>query len=279
MQDVRMKAIYVSDLHGHTAAYEKTFERAVSAGVRAIINGGDIYPLAPDLFTVQKKFISGYLSEYLDRCARAGLHYLCTLGNMDLRGLDSEFLQVINSAPNAYSLLNEKVEFEGYTFIGSPMTADGPFALKDRCLIDTDHSSAPPVSGRALISDSEGIHDLENWEKARADLPSLSSHLADLPRPAEPERTVYVLHQPPLGARLGMISETIDVGSQAVADFLTENKPRISLHGHIHESPFVGGCWRSSIGETVCIQPGQLTGTGCVSVVIDFESLEMTRSC
>ena len=76
-----------------------------------------------------------------------------------------------------------------------------------------------------------------------------------------------------------MISETVDVGSRAVAQFLAERRGRLSLHGHIHESPFVGGRWRSSIGETTCVQPGQLVGEDCVSVVIDLENLEMDRSC
>ncbi|MBN2290027.1 MAG: phosphoesterase, partial [Candidatus Glassbacteria bacterium] len=90
---------------------------------------------------------------------------------------------------------------------------------------------------------------------------------------------VYVIHQPPAGVGQGMISEAADVGSRAVAEFLAERGGRLSLHGHIHESPFVGGRWRSKIGETTCVQPGQLTGDGCVSVVIDLESLEMDRSC
>jgi Icc-related predicted phosphoesterase len=39
--------------------------------------------------------------------------------------------------------------------------------------------------------------------------------------------------------------------------FLKENQPLLSLHGHIHESPEVSGGWYTSIGNTICIQPGQ----------------------
>jgi Icc-related predicted phosphoesterase len=274
-----VKILYGTDLHGRIAAYEKTFERALDADVRAIVNGGDLYPLGSDLFEVQEQFISGYLSKYIERCAQAGLDFLCTLGNMDLRGLDSEFIRVMDSVPSAHCLLDEMLEFEGYSFIGSPMTVDGPFALKDRCLRDTEHSADPPVGGRALVSDSNGLHQVDDWGKTRAELPSLSQHLACLPRPPDPHRAVYVLHQPPFGAGLGMISKTVDVGSQAVAEFLAERKGLLSLHGHIHESPFVGGRWRVKRGETTCVQPGQLMGKDCVSVVIDLENLEMDRSC
>ena len=119
-----MRILYVTDLHGRAAAYEKVLERAESASVRAIVNGGDIYPLGPDLFAVQKEFLDSYLPGYLERCARAGLDYLCTLGNMDLRGLDSSFRRLMASAPNAHSLLDEMATFQGYSFIGTPMTVE-----------------------------------------------------------------------------------------------------------------------------------------------------------
>lgn len=65
------------------------------------------------------------------------------------------------------------------------------------------------------------------------------------------------------------------MGSGAVADFLAHSEALLSLHGHIHESPFVGGNWRSKIGRTTCVQPGQLSGSESVTVFIDLESLEM----
>jgi len=273
-----LKILYVTDLHGRIAAYEKVLERAVRAGVRAIVNGGDIYPLGHDLFAVQKRFICGYLTVYLERCAQAGLDFLCTLGNMDLRGLDSEFLRIMAAAPNAHSLLDEMVELESFCFIGSPMTVDGPFALKDRCLRDTGDSADPPSAGRALVSENDGIHELGDWAKTRAELPSLSTHLAGLPSPRHADRAVYVIHQPPSGLGLGMISKIVDAGSQAVSDFLAVRKGRLSLHGHIHESPFIGGRWHAGLGGTTCVQPGQLSGSDCVSVVIDLENLQMDRS-
>ena len=227
-----MKILYVTDLHGHESAYETALERAVRTGVRAIVNGGDMYPLGRDLFPVQQRFIGGYLPGYLERCARAGLGFLCTLGNMDLRGLDSEFMSIMTAAPNAHCLLDEMTLFEGYSFIGSPMSVDGPFALKDRCLRDTDDSADPPEAGWALVSDSAGLHPVDDWPRTCAELPALSCHLASLPLPEDPARAVYVLHQPPFGAGLAMISETVDVGSRAVAQFLAAQGPAQPSRAH-----------------------------------------------
>jgi Icc-related predicted phosphoesterase len=48
------------------------------------------------------------------------------------------------------------------------------------------------------------------------------------------------------------------VGSKAIYDFLLEYQPQPSLHGHIHESPEISGRWHARLGDTLCIQPGQL---------------------
>lgn len=272
-----MKILYTSDLHGRPGAYETVFERAVARGVSAVVNGGDVYPLDPDLFAVQREFLEGYFPEYLERLHKEGIAYLATLGNMDLRGHDDLFRRVMAQAPGAHCLLEESAAFGGYTFIGSAMSTDGPFSLKDRCLRDTADSPPPGSPARGLVSDHRGIHRIDDWPDRVQKLPTLEEHLDSLPGPEDPERTIYVLHQPPLGVGQGIISSGKDVGSEAVADFIARSGTRLSLHGHIHESPFVGGSWRSRIGRTTCVQPGQLSGSESVTVLIDLESLEMER--
>jgi Icc-related predicted phosphoesterase len=272
-----MKILYVTDIHGRTGAYEIALERAVASGVEAIVNGGDVYPLGRDLFGVQREFLEDYLPAYLERCRRHGIAYLATLGNMDLRGHDSAFRRLIAGSPQAHCLLEQAAEVGGYTFIGSAMTTDGPFALKDRCLRDLPESPAGSSGDRALVSDESGIREVSDWGSRVAGIPSLAEHLRSLPLPENPRRTVYVLHQPPGGAGQGIISSGADVGSRAVARFLAERRVLLSLHGHIHESPFSGGRWRAEIGDTTCLQPGQLSGSKCVTVVIDLDSLQMER--
>ena len=272
-----MKILYTSDLHGHRSGYEKVFERAVSLQVSAVVNGGDVYPLGPDLFAVQREFLVGYFPDYLERLHKEGIAYLATLGNMDLRGHDDLFRSVMARVPEAHCLLEASAAFVGYTFIGSAISTDGPFSLKDRCLRDTADSDLSSSLTRALVSDQRGIHQIDDWSELLHKLPTLAEHLETLPRPEEPEKTIYVLHQPPSGVGQGIISSGTDVGSLAVADFLAHSDAFLSLHGHIHESPFVGGNWRSQIGRTICVQPGQLPGGNPVTVLIELESLEMER--
>jgi len=60
-----------------------------------------------------------------------------------------------------------------------------------------------------------------------------------------------------------------NVGSKAVYNFLKDRQPILSLHGHIHESPEVGGIWKSLLGKTVCIQPGQLASFTYVTINLE----------
>lgn len=272
-----MKILYVTDLHGRTTAYEKTLNRALSAGADAIVNGGDLYPVGRDLFRVQREFIRGWFCDYLKRLARRGITFISTLGNMDLRGHDNLFREVMNEAGNGACIVDECAEVNGWTFVGSPMIIDAPFALKDRCLRDSPDSTPPPVERTPLLSDSEGIHEVKDWESEAARRPTLVEHLDSLPVLADPTQTVHVLHQPPHGLGLGIINSGADVGSRSVRDFLGRVGPRLSLHGHIHESPYAGGRWRSDLYRTACVQPGQLDGDRLVSVLIDLETLEMQR--
>lgn len=200
-----MRILYVTDLHGRQEGYETVLERARAAGVRAILNGGDLYPLGPELFQVQRSFLQGYLPDYLRRCRESGIAWIATAGNMDLRGLDRSLRELASGTEGAFVLLGERAEFAGWSFIGTPMTVDGPFSLKDRCLRDTGHWQGPPQQGKALLSDEEGLHGVEDWPRLLAGRPTLEHHLAELPRPADPARTVYLIHQPPRGVGRGSL--------------------------------------------------------------------------
>jgi Icc-related predicted phosphoesterase len=65
------------------------------------------------------------------------------------------------------------------------------------------------------------------------------------------------------------------VGSTAVYEFLKKAQPGLSLHGHIHESPEVSGIWKARLGNTVCVQPGQLDDF--TYVLADLESMQIER--
>lgn len=270
-----MKAIFVTDLHGNRKGYEKTLGNAIANGVDLIINGGDIYPLGSNLYKIQRAFIAEFLIPHFDKCREAGIKYITTLGNMDLVGLDSYLLESTGPQDGIHVLLDSMVEIDGYSFVGTPAVTDGPFTLKDRCYLDSkeNHNDNSDFGRKGLLSDNLGINEVDEWDIVVMHRPSMEEKLNQLPKPADERKAVYIIHQPPASVSLAMISRVTDVGSDSVANFINLRQPLLTLHGHIHESPEIGGTWKTSLGETTCIQPGQKVGGKLINVLLDLDNM------
>ena len=269
-----MNLLFVTDLHGAIWKYERVFDVARLIGADAVVNGGDMFPHARDL-TTQGEFIRGFLDEHLSRYDSAGIPYLCYPGNDDLRIHDPLLEEICERHPSAFNMAQNRFEIGGTEFIGMNWVVDYPFLLKDRCRKDTSEYVFQAQLGTARLSTPEGWKEIEDWPGFAASLPTIEEELARLPRPAEASRSIYIFHMPPLGLGLDECAGGARVGSRAIRDFLSKQQPRLSLHGHIHESPEVSGKWRVRLGETVCVQPGQTMDL--VYVIIDVSAMDFDR--
>jgi Icc-related predicted phosphoesterase len=90
---------------------------------------------------------------------------------------------------------------------------------------------------------------------------TIEEDLDRLPKPLHPKRTIYVMHSPPFGTRLDLIQGGKSAGSRSIKTFIERNRPLLTLHGHIHESPKLSGTYVDRLGETLCTNPGQWTRT------------------
>ncbi len=269
-----MNILFVTDIHGSLWKYDRVFEIARLTGVDAVVNGGDMFPHARDPST-QHEFIREFMDGHLSRYDSAGILYLCYPGNDDLKVHDPLFEEICERHPTAFLLAQKKVEIEGIEFIGMNWVVDYPFALKDRCRKDTGEYVFQPQLGTARLSAPGGWREIEDWPGFAASLPTIEEEMNRLPRPADMSGTIYVIHMPPLGLGLDECAGGARVGSRAIHDFLSKRQPRLSLHGHIHESPEVSGRWRARLGDTVCVQPGQRTDL--VYVTIDLSTMNLVR--
>ena len=105
-----------------------------------------------------------------------------------------------------------------------------------RAVITTERTGVPPTLTQALESMAQVL-----------------SHAK-----AEMKDAILVLHAPPFDTGLDTIRHgKTSVGSQAVRRFIEERGPRLTLHGHIHESPMISGKWSALLGNTPAFQPGQ----------------------
>jgi uncharacterized protein len=97
-----------------------------------------------------------------------------------------------------------------------------------------------------------------------------------------PETAIFNLHNPPFNSRLdiapaldgdlrvqseGGQTRMVPVGSTAVRAAIERFRPRLGIHGHIHESR-----GEAKIGPTTCVNPGSEYGEGILrGAIIDFK--------
>lgn len=270
-----MKILFVTDLHGNKSKYEMLFEAIKNHKADIVINCGDMLPKDGTLFN-QDHFIREYLEDYFSQVDRAGIYYLCYLGNDDLRIFDDLFEKTCRKFSFVHNIAQRKVEIGGYEFIGMNWVADYPFRLKDRCRKDTEDYIFQIQLGKGLLSTLSGWCEIDDWFKYAERLPTIEDELSKLICPVDYRKAVYVIHMPPINLGLDKCSSEVEVGSKAVYDFIKKQQPMLTLHGHIHESPEMTGKWFNRLGKTLCIQPGQLKDK-LTYALIDITTMEIKR--
>lgn len=120
--------------------------------------------------------------------------------------------------------------------------------------------------------DIKGWNEIDDWFSYAKTLPTIEDELTRLPQPENMRRSVYVMHMPPFGIVLDKCWGGEEAGPKAIYNFLKKHQSKLSLHGHIHESPEVTGKWCAKVGNTLCLQPGQPPEDELAYVTIDFSS-------
>ena len=272
-----MKIIYVTDIHGDRAKYWHVFEAAKEKDVQAVVNGGDMLPKEGDLHLEQKEFVEGFLDKYFAEYQKANIHHLGYLGNDDLKIYDADFDRVCSKYSRAVNLAQTRFTLGSFELIGMNWVVDYPFQLKDRCRKDKKDYVFQRQFGPGLLSRENGFEEITNWFTYAGALPTIQEELGSLPKPKNPGQTIYVIHMPPARIGLDMCQSGETVGSESIHEFIKKIQPRLTLHGHIHESPSCSGVWKAKIGKTVCIQPGQMRSNGLSYVLIDLDKMTMER--
>jgi Icc-related predicted phosphoesterase len=275
-----MKLLYVTDIHGIEWKHEKIYEIATSLKTDVVINGGDMLPFKGNLL-LQGNYVTGFLDEYFSRFESLGIYYLGLLGNDDLKIFDALFQQTCDKYSYVVNMAQALYQIEGsvFEFIGMNWVSDLPFGLKDRARKDTIDFGHPKQIGKQYLSIPGGFKRLEDWISYSKTLPTIEDELKNLVKPSDVSNTIYIFHNPPANVELDVTHDGKRVGSKAEYEFLKKLQPKLSLHGHIHESPDVSGKWFSKIGETTCIQPGQFQQNSdtLIYVLIDLETMNFER--
>ncbi|MFO8110667.1 MAG: metallophosphoesterase [Thermoplasmata archaeon] len=263
-----MECIFVSDLHGNTAKYSKLYELISKNKPSAVFIGGDILPHRGGDAT---EFIEEHI---ISKAISLPTRFFMILGNDDPRIYESVFIEAdkkgyIEYVHNRARWLGDHCVF-GYSYV--PPT---PFMLKDWERYDV---SRYVDVGSTYIEDGFRTVEVEDerFQTIKDDLDNIS-------QVTEPDKTIYLFHSPPYDTALDLTGNAgtsvnhapMDphVGSIAIKKFIEEKKPFLTLHGHIHESPGLTGCWKEKIGRTYSLSAAH-DGPELAAVLFDTASIK-----
>jgi len=295
-----MKFLYTTDLHGSEEKYATVLIHALENGIDLIHLGADILPKGPDLLSIQKKFIKGFLKKFYEKCASSGIKILASFGNDDVYTRKKYFLE--------YGELLDKTPFvkDGYEFSAYSFVPDYPFPLKTACKLDSkEWVMKQPFLGKPIDVDEKGVYEIKDPEYF-----TKKGTIADDLETINPSPlSIMSIHCPPVKLGLDVCinyvcsensglppkfvffcdklkrcnsckslkQKQIKVGSEAIYQWILRRQPLLILSGHIHESHHVTGKWRGKIGGTTVIQPGQLKPTTLVTIEINGKDVKATR--
>ncbi len=252
--------LFVSDLHGRIDRYQKLIAAVRASPPEAVLLGGDLLPHAGLGAPGGGDFLLDWLLRELAALrAEIGADYprwLVLFGNDDPRAALASLAEI-----EARGLLEHvharRVEVGGRALYGYACVPPTPFRLKDWERYDVSRFVDP-----GAISPEDGVRTVPaeeldtKWGTIAADLRQLSGE-DDLARAS------FLFHAPPYDTaldRAALDGRSVDhaqldvhVGSIAIRRFVEARQPRLTLHGHVHESARLTGSWRCRLGRTLCL--------------------------
>ncbi len=274
-----MKGIFVSDIHGSIPRFQRLFQIIRKETPDAVFLGGDLLPLHPMKHTTMEEFIQTTIFSEMKKIKRNGdkkIRFFVIMGNDDPRMYEHLFMKADNAGLLDYiqqkTISYKKMYITGYSFV--PPT---PFQLKDWERYDIsqyiDVGAISPEQGRRTI---DVPFDEIKYSTIAEDLEKLSKQ-----SPAN--NTIYLFHSPPYqscldradlhGKKVDHAPVDVHVGSIAIQRFIKAHQPLLTLHGHVHESAHITGCWKEKVDRTYSFTAAHY-GPELVVVRFDTNHLE-----
>jgi Icc-related predicted phosphoesterase len=253
-----MKMAAISDLHGLRPRFEKA-KKLLRKGIKKLLIAGDIATLGyPEVqqANVRQNF------EFLLQGER-NVEVYAIPGNDDWKIVKEtlqEFPEVTIPTDRAYSLDND------FSIVGYPYVPITPFNVKDYEKWDNSEYPELPMDSAdlkdALINFGINLDGLKSKGQELFDFQfdpqdrteTISKDLMQIRQLSDPELTVYLFHCTPY-----LENEAFHFGSRSITDFIKNNYPWITIHGHSHTAvDRMKGKFIFEIGNTksVLVGPG-----------------------
>lgn len=254
------RCAFATDLHGSVHRYEQLFGALRSDPPEIVLLGGDLLPNAMARVPgASPSWVDAVLAEGFARLGEElgtdRPEVLLILGNDDGRAPIAEIERYEQEGLWTH-LHGRRRECKGVAFYGYAYSPPSPFRLKDWERYDVSRYTPP-----GCVSPEEGRH-ADDAEARGARFATIAQDLAAWDREPDLDRAVFLFHTPPHetnldraaldGRMVDHVPLDLHVGSIAVRRFLERHGPRVSLHGHIHESARLMGDWRDRVGGCWC---------------------------
>jgi uncharacterized protein len=265
-----VRILYSGDTHVHPAHLERLLQAAGELCPEVLIIGGDLIPdwkgSIETSIEPHRRWVDGVLLPRLKEFHETFPHVLVLL---DLGNDDIAAARPLMEARDGidFHLLHQRVVeiAENLVVIGYMTVNPTPFAIKDGekpdCR-DHDGLSAQRVVKTGYVTGSGQAmpHHLDPLNGTiEDDLDALS---AVLESPALRNFSfIFVCHAPPRDTALDQMATGFHVGSLAVRRFIERWGPTgrlvASLHGHIHEAPWMSKRIWEEVGQIPAFNTGQ----------------------
>ncbi|MEG3639249.1 metallophosphoesterase family protein [Magnetococcus sp. PR-3] len=255
------RLLYATDFHGAQDALEALFQRAKEDKPDLIILGGDLAPMPGQDIDAspaeQREFYLNYFAEILQRWRDSrGCPVWAIPGNDDWASTFESSILNLQDKGLIGSLLHQDVCLGNWVIMGFPWVPVTPFFMSDYDRID--YTGWEPQIYPEWTAFSNKISDSivqGSWSEF-LNRPTIAEELEELTRHTDKSRLVLVAHTPPWGCGLDLMGNGAFVGSEALTQWITRHQPALTLHGHIHEAPWVSGTMTANIDRTLSINPG-----------------------
>jgi Icc-related predicted phosphoesterase len=255
------RCFFASDIHGRPERYTKLWRAIAEDPPGALFLGGDLLPSgmaglaspAPD----HRDFVNDFMARGFEQLrARLGARYpriFLILGNDDDRFEEAAILDVAGTGLWTY-VHDRCVSFGAWRVFGYACVPPTPFQNKDWERYDVSRYVDP-----GCVSPEEGWRSVPVAEGAIR-YGTIEKDLARLLPAGSLDDAILLVHTPPYDTLLDRVANDgkmvdhvpldLHAGSIALRRLIASRQPRLSLHGHIHESARLSGSWRDRIGDT-----------------------------
>ena len=260
-----MRLFFTSDLHGQTHRYDDCLQAVQRVDPDILLLGGDLLPHGHGESGVefQLHFLKTRFKAFL-QSVPSRLQTGIILGNDDWAAAIPDLRQLMHDFPlilfEEDPVVLHCVKFAGYSYV--PPT---PFQGKDFDKLDRPNDPIPALPEKAYVTENGRFKTVSTQTLFQ----TRSSIEEDLSQWNGQDIQVLITHAPPYRTCLDRLRTGQSVGSLAVREWILKNKPRISIHGHVHEAPAVSGQYWDYLGSTLMMNPGQAE-TRLSAIIIDM---------